>query len=97
MAGVDEVLNAVDAGLDASLARLSDFLRIPSISTDPAYAAACRQAADFAAEAVALALDDAGLSKEHDRLPEFFSKERVPPHNAIWDFTPEELDTFWNF
>ncbi len=52
MAGVDEVLNAVDAGLDASLARLSDFLRIPSISTDPAYAAACRQAADFAAEAL---------------------------------------------
>jgi aldehyde:ferredoxin oxidoreductase len=40
---------------------------------------------------------DAGLSKEHDRLPEFFSKEPVPPHNAIWDFTPEELDTFWNF
>jgi aldehyde:ferredoxin oxidoreductase len=40
---------------------------------------------------------DAGLSKEHDRLPEFFSLERVPPHNAIWDFTPAELDTFWNF
>jgi aldehyde:ferredoxin oxidoreductase len=39
----------------------------------------------------------AGLSKEHDRLPEFFSKEPVPPHNAVWDFTPEELDTFWNF
>jgi aldehyde:ferredoxin oxidoreductase len=40
---------------------------------------------------------DAGLSKAHDRLPEFFSKEVLPPHNAIWDFTPEELDTFWNF
>jgi aldehyde:ferredoxin oxidoreductase len=40
---------------------------------------------------------DAGLSKEHDRLPEFFSKERIAPHNAIWDFTPAELDTFWNF
>jgi len=39
----------------------------------------------------------AGLSREHDRLPEFFSLEKVPPHNAIWDFTPEELDTFWNF
>lgn len=39
----------------------------------------------------------AGLSREHDRLPEFFTKEPVPPHNAIWDFTPEELDTFWNF
>jgi len=40
---------------------------------------------------------DAGLTKEHDRLPEFFSKEALPPHNAIWDFTPAELDTFWNF
>jgi aldehyde:ferredoxin oxidoreductase len=40
---------------------------------------------------------EAGLSKEHDRLPEFFSKELLPPHNAIWDFTPEELDAFWDF
>ncbi len=40
---------------------------------------------------------DAGLTKEDDRLPEFFSKETLPPHNAIWDFTPAELDTFWNF
>ncbi len=39
----------------------------------------------------------AGLSKEHDRLPEFFSKEPLPPHNVVWDFTGEELDTFWNF
>lgn len=39
----------------------------------------------------------AGLSREHDRLPEFFSKEALPPHNVVWDFTPEELDTFWNF
>ena len=40
---------------------------------------------------------EAGLTKEDDRLPEFFSKETLPPHNAIWDFTPAELDTFWNF
>jgi aldehyde:ferredoxin oxidoreductase len=39
----------------------------------------------------------AGLSKEHDRLPEFFTKEILPPHNVVWDFTPEELDSFWNF
>jgi aldehyde:ferredoxin oxidoreductase len=39
----------------------------------------------------------AGLSKEHDRLPEFFSLERIAPHNAIWDFSGEELDAFWNF
>ncbi|MGU3493123.1 dipeptidase [Xanthobacteraceae bacterium A53D] len=48
MAALDDALGAVDAGLDASLARLSDFLRIPSISTDPAYAAECRRAAEYA-------------------------------------------------
>jgi aldehyde:ferredoxin oxidoreductase len=40
---------------------------------------------------------DAGMTNKDDRLPEFFELERVPPHNAIWDFTPEEIDTFWNF
>jgi aldehyde:ferredoxin oxidoreductase len=39
----------------------------------------------------------AGLGRESDRLPEFFSLEKLPPHNAIWDFTPAELDAFWNF
>ncbi|GAB6154235.1 aldehyde ferredoxin oxidoreductase C-terminal domain-containing protein [Desulfosporosinus burensis] len=33
----------------------------------------------------------AGFTNKDDRLPEFFS-EPVPPHNAIWDFTGEELD-----
>ncbi len=40
---------------------------------------------------------DAGFTKEHDRLPEFFKMEPVAPHNAIWDFTDEEIDEFWNF
>ena len=39
----------------------------------------------------------AGFSKAQDRLPEFFTYEPVPPHNAVWDFTDEELDEFWNF
>ncbi|WP_374253760.1 M20/M25/M40 family metallo-hydrolase [Xanthobacter sp.] len=46
---LDPVLKAVDAGLDGALERLFDFLRIPSISTDPAHAAACRSAADWVA------------------------------------------------
>lgn len=33
----------------------------------------------------------AGFTNKDDRLPEFFS-EPVPPHNAVWDFTGEELD-----
>jgi len=41
------VLSRIDADLEASLARLGDFLRIPSISTDPAFADHCRTAAEW--------------------------------------------------
>jgi acetylornithine deacetylase/succinyl-diaminopimelate desuccinylase-like protein len=44
------VLDRIDADLDASLARLFDFLRIESISTDPAYQGQCRVAADYVAK-----------------------------------------------
>ncbi|GAB7025487.1 aldehyde ferredoxin oxidoreductase family protein [Geotalea toluenoxydans] len=40
---------------------------------------------------------EAGFTKEHDRLPEFFKSEPVAPHNAVWDFSDEEIDEFWNF
>jgi aldehyde:ferredoxin oxidoreductase len=40
---------------------------------------------------------DAGMTNKDDRLPEFFELERIAPHNAIWDFTPEEIDSFWDF
>ncbi|MEP9378787.1 M20/M25/M40 family metallo-hydrolase [Aquabacter sp. CN5-332] len=49
MAALDDVLDRVDGQLDQSLERLFAFLRIPSISTDPAYAADCRRAAELAA------------------------------------------------
>lgn len=49
MGALDQVLNRVDGQLDQSLDRLFGFLRIPSISTDPAYAAECRRAAEQAA------------------------------------------------
>jgi acetylornithine deacetylase/succinyl-diaminopimelate desuccinylase-like protein len=44
------VLARIDADLDASLARLFDFLRIQSISTDPAYKEHCRAAAEHVAK-----------------------------------------------
>lgn len=43
------VLARVDQGLDDSLARLFDLLRIPSISTDPAFANQCQLAAEWLA------------------------------------------------
>jgi len=47
MATIDAVLTAIDANLDASKERLFDLLRIQSVSTDPAFAAECRRAADW--------------------------------------------------
>jgi acetylornithine deacetylase/succinyl-diaminopimelate desuccinylase-like protein len=41
------VLDRLDADLDKSLSRLFDFVRIRSISTDPAYAGECRKAAEW--------------------------------------------------
>jgi acetylornithine deacetylase/succinyl-diaminopimelate desuccinylase-like protein len=41
------VLDRIDADLDKSLERLFAFLRIQSVSTDPAFAQYCREAAEF--------------------------------------------------
>jgi acetylornithine deacetylase/succinyl-diaminopimelate desuccinylase-like protein len=58
MSELDAVLARIDADLDASLARLFALLRIPSISTDPAYAARCREAAAWhAADLAAIGFD----------------------------------------
>src|SRR6516165_10303786 len=43
------VLAQIDANLPQSLDRLFDFLRIQSISTDPAYREQCLEAAQFVA------------------------------------------------
>jgi len=46
-ATTEKVLGRIDADLDSSLERLFAWLRIPSISTDPAYAKDCRSAAEW--------------------------------------------------
>ncbi|MEM6846452.1 MAG: dipeptidase [Pseudomonadota bacterium] len=57
---IDSILNRVDTDLDASLDRLFELLKIPSISTDPAYTADCRRTAEF----LAADLATLGLSAE---------------------------------
>jgi acetylornithine deacetylase/succinyl-diaminopimelate desuccinylase-like protein len=47
------VLDRIDADLDRSLERLFAFLRIASVSTDPAYAGFCREAAEHLAQDLA--------------------------------------------
>jgi acetylornithine deacetylase/succinyl-diaminopimelate desuccinylase-like protein len=44
---IERVLGDIDADLDNSLERLFAWLRIASISTDPAYAGECRRAAEW--------------------------------------------------
>ncbi|WP_394198050.1 M20/M25/M40 family metallo-hydrolase [Litoreibacter albidus] len=44
---LDNVLDQVDGDLESSVARLLELLRIPSISTDPAYKGDCDAAADW--------------------------------------------------
>ena len=44
---LDATLARIDADIDAATTRLLDLLRIPSISTDPAFAADCDRAADW--------------------------------------------------
>ncbi|HBQ36855.1 MAG TPA: hypothetical protein DD729_08495 [Rhodobacteraceae bacterium] len=44
---LNAVLDKIDQNLDAATDRLLDLLRIPSISTDPAFAADCQRAADW--------------------------------------------------
>lgn len=38
----------------------------------------------------------AGFTSKDDRLPEFVN-EQIPPHNAVWDITGEELDQVLQF
>ncbi|SDP61853.1 aldehyde ferredoxin oxidoreductase family protein [Desulforhopalus singaporensis] len=39
----------------------------------------------------------AGFTSIDDRLPEFFYTEPLPPHNVVFDFSDEEINTFWDF
>jgi len=38
----------------------------------------------------------AGFTKAHDRLPEYMSREPLPPNNAIFDVPEEDLDTIFD-
>ncbi|TKT82744.1 M20/M25/M40 family metallo-hydrolase [Aquamicrobium sp. LC103] len=50
MSAISPVLDRIDADLENSIERLFSLVRIPSISTDPAYAADCRRAAEWLVE-----------------------------------------------
>lgn len=39
----------------------------------------------------------AGFTEKHDRLPLFFKRESLAPHNVIFDVSDEQLDTVYNW
>jgi aldehyde:ferredoxin oxidoreductase len=39
----------------------------------------------------------AGFSEKDDRLPEFFYKEPLPPHNTVVVISDEEMDSTFDF
>jgi aldehyde:ferredoxin oxidoreductase len=41
--------------------------------------------------------DRAGFTNKDDRLPEFFYKEPLPPHDVVFTVTDEDLDTLYDF
>jgi len=61
MPALPPVLNRIDKHLDESLERLFSLLRIHSISTDPAYAAECRKAAEWLVDDLATIGFDASV------------------------------------
>ena len=50
---LNQVLKKLDATQSEALERLFELIRIPSISTDPAYKPQCRQAAEWCARQLA--------------------------------------------
>jgi aldehyde:ferredoxin oxidoreductase len=38
----------------------------------------------------------AGFTRVHDRLPEFFREEKLPPRNLVFDVPQEEIDRVWS-
>ena len=39
----------------------------------------------------------AGFTAKHDRLPEYFKKEPLPPHNVTFQVTDADLDKVYNW
>jgi acetylornithine deacetylase/succinyl-diaminopimelate desuccinylase-like protein len=53
MAGVNDILDEADKAFEASVERVMDFLKIPSISTDPVHDPACLNAARWVQDLLA--------------------------------------------
>jgi acetylornithine deacetylase/succinyl-diaminopimelate desuccinylase-like protein len=99
---LDQSLARIDADLDASLARLFDLVRIPSISTDPAFAKDVAAAADWAARDLASIGFEASVrtTPGHPMVVAHWTGpvEREAPHVLFYghyDVQPVDPLTLW--
>ena len=97
---IDKVLENVDSGLDQSLERLFALLRIKSISTDPAYATECREAADWlAGELTGLGFSAAARPTPGHPVVVAHGPEQAGPHvlfYAHYDVQPVDPLNLWH-
>jgi acetylornithine deacetylase/succinyl-diaminopimelate desuccinylase-like protein len=102
MTDISSVLSKADSNLDSSLERLSDLVRIKSISTDPAYAKECRKAAEW----LVITLGELGFSasvRDTDGHPMVVGHHDGPDANAPhvlfyghYDVQPVDPLELWN-
>jgi acetylornithine deacetylase/succinyl-diaminopimelate desuccinylase-like protein len=97
---LDRVLAEVDAGLDASLQRLFELIRIPSVSTDPAHAADCQRAAEWLAKELAGLGFEASL-RPTKRHPMVVAHDRSAAKTHVlfyghYDVQPVDPVALWN-
>jgi acetylornithine deacetylase/succinyl-diaminopimelate desuccinylase-like protein len=101
MAQLERILSRIDADLDASLERLFALLRIKSISADPAYKPACRDAAEWCART----LSEIGIESSvretigHPMVVGHYGAARAGAPNVLfyghYDVQPVDPLTLW--
>ncbi|WP_226579602.1 dipeptidase [Acuticoccus sediminis] len=100
---IDAILKRIDDNIDESLERLFALLRIPSISTDPAYDEQCREAAHWLREDLA-ALGFLAEVRDTDGKPMVLAKPAEPttgdkPHILFYghyDVQPVDPLELWD-
>lgn len=82
---VDNVLTWLESNQDAGINRLCDWLRIPSISTDPKYAPEVRRAAQWCADHLKASGVDA-------QVRDAVTKDGKPGHPIVFAHVPGDLN-----
>lgn len=96
-----DTLSHIDATMDDRLARLFDFIRIPSISTDPAYVPEVARAADWLAQTLIDMGADAKVhpTTGHPMVVAHLEGPQTAPHVLFYghyDVQPPDPLELWN-